>query len=116
MKLLLDSCVWGKAVDQLTQLGHDVDWVGNWEKDPGDEEILKYAHRRKYVLVTLDKDFGELAIVHQKPHSGIIRLVNISATKQAEYCHNVLSKFQKELSTGAIITVDNTKVRIRLNR
>jgi predicted nuclease of predicted toxin-antitoxin system len=37
--------------------------VCDWAKDPGDEEILTQAHREGRVLVTLDKDFGELAVV-----------------------------------------------------
>ena len=40
MKLLLDTWVWGKVADELGAEGHDVDWVGNWLADPGDEEIL----------------------------------------------------------------------------
>ena len=40
MKILLDSCVWGKARGELGSAGHDVVWAGNWPKDPGDEEIL----------------------------------------------------------------------------
>ena len=32
-----------------------------------------YAHEHTQILVTSDKDFGELAIVNGQPHSGIIR-------------------------------------------
>ena len=82
MKILLDACVWGKAKEGLSRQGHDVVWAGDWAEDPGDLEILKRAHSEKRVLVTLDKDFGELAIVRKVAHSGIIRLVNISARNQ----------------------------------
>ncbi|MDA1129612.1 MAG: DUF5615 family PIN-like protein [Chloroflexi bacterium] len=58
--------------------GHDVAWAGEWIEDPGDEEILRLAHSESRILVTLDKDFGELAVLHQQPHSGILRLVNWS--------------------------------------
>jgi hypothetical protein len=44
--------------------GHDVVWAGEWHEDPGDEEILERAHVEGRILVTLDKDFGELAIVY----------------------------------------------------
>lgn len=77
MKLLLDACVWGGSLQVLQAAGHDVVWAGNWPEDPGDEEILARAHSERRVLVTLDKDFGELAIVHGIPHSGILRLVNL---------------------------------------
>lgn len=60
MKLLLDSCVWGGAVARLRAAGHDVVWSGDWPADPGDEEILAHALAEGRVLVTLDKDFGEL--------------------------------------------------------
>ena len=43
MKLLLDSCVWEKAKSELDVAGHDVVWCGDWEKDPGDEEIISHA-------------------------------------------------------------------------
>lgn len=43
MKLLLDTCVWGKAADGLRSHGHDVAWAGDWPQDPGDEEILRQA-------------------------------------------------------------------------
>ena len=55
-------------------------------KIPGMRLILAQAHQQLRVLITLDKDFGELAIVRELPHSGIMRLVNIPARKQAAVC------------------------------
>ena len=46
MKLLLDTRVWGGACQELESAGHDVVWTGNWPSDPGDKEILAYAHQR----------------------------------------------------------------------
>jgi hypothetical protein len=43
---------------------------------------LGRAHSEGRILVTLDKDFGELIIVHRMPHSGILRVVDIAARKQ----------------------------------
>ena len=67
MKILLDTCVWSGARQDLVEAGHDVIWAGEWDEDPGDEEILARAHSQGRVLVTLDKDFGELAIVRGRP-------------------------------------------------
>jgi predicted nuclease of predicted toxin-antitoxin system len=113
LKVLLDTCVWGKVKPELEAAGYDVVWAGDWDKDPGDDEILAYAYREKRILVTLDKDFGELAIVHRRPHSGIIRLVNLSARQQGTYCLHVLKVYRKDIGKGAIITVDRNRVRIR---
>ena len=83
MKLLLDSCVWGGALVELRTAGFDVVWAGEWERDPGDEEILRRALTESRVLVTLDKAFGHLAIALGQPHPAIIRLVGIGARQQA---------------------------------
>ena len=60
MKLVRDTCIWGGAADVLRMRGHDVVWSGDWDEDPGDEEILAMALAQDRVLITLDKDFGEL--------------------------------------------------------
>jgi predicted nuclease of predicted toxin-antitoxin system len=97
----------------LSDAGHDVVWSGDWEKDPGDDEILGFAFRENRVLVTLDKDFGELAIVFGQPHRGILRLVNMSTKRQGEVCVEVLARYESSLSTGALITVEQDRVRVR---
>ena len=38
-------------------------------EDPGDEEILATAYAEGRILITLDKDFGELAVVWRSPDS-----------------------------------------------
>jgi predicted nuclease of predicted toxin-antitoxin system len=113
MKLLLDTCVWGGAKPDLEAAGHDVLWTGDLAQDPGDEDILAQAHREQRVLVTLDKDFGELAIRRNLPHCGIVRLVNIRASQQGAVCQEVLTRYGDELIRGAIVTVEVGRVRIR---
>lgn len=113
MKLLLDSCVWGGALRELEEAEYDTVWSGNWAKDPGDEEIIAYAYREDRVLITLDKDFGELAILRGIPHHSIIRLVNFSARDQASICKHILTLYEEELKSGAIITAEPWRVRIR---
>ncbi|HOX45467.1 MAG TPA: DUF5615 family PIN-like protein [Myxococcota bacterium] len=114
MKVLLDSCVWGGTAKALRLAGHDVVWAGDWPKDPGDDEILRWAHRRGRVLVTLDKDFGELAVVHRQAHAGILRLVGFAARQQAIMCLHVLERCAVDLATGALVTADSTgRLRIR---
>ena len=115
MKLLLDACVWGGAVVELHAQGHDVIWAGDWESDPGDREILGIADAEQRVLVTLDKDFGDLAIREEQSHCGIIRLVDIGARRQARACGDALTSFGHELQSGAIaiVTVERGRVRTR---
>ncbi|HEX6903267.1 MAG TPA: DUF5615 family PIN-like protein [Thermoanaerobaculia bacterium] len=113
MKLLLDSCVSLRICDELAAGGHDVLAAADWGKDPGDEEILDRAHKEGRVLITLDKDFGELAIIQERPHSGILRLVDISITRQAAVCLHVLDLHGENLRKGAIVTAEPGRLRVR---
>ena len=113
MKLLLDTCVSGVARIYLTSAGHDVVWSAEWDSDPGDEEILRRAHGEGRVLVTIDKDFGELAIVRELPHAGIVRLVGLRSGQQGPVCAEVLVRYGAELRSGAIVTAGLSRARIR---
>ncbi len=75
--------------------------------------ILSRASDEERVLVTLDKDFGELAVIQARPHRGIIRLVGISARRQAANCQEALTRHGEDLLAGAIVTVEPTRLRIR---
>jgi predicted nuclease of predicted toxin-antitoxin system len=105
--------MWGGARSELEAGGHDVIAAADWEKDPGDEEILARAFREGRVLITLDKDFGELAIVLGSPHSGILRLVNFSALRQASVCLEILRNHGEDLAAGSILTAEPGRLRIR---
>lgn len=111
--VLLDSCVWGGCVDGLKALGHQVDWCGFWEVDPGDEEILEHAFLKKLILVTMDKDFGELVILKGKDHNGLIRLQGFATWQLAETIHYLLSSYEKELMKGALIVANPNRIRLR---
>jgi len=113
MRILLDTCVWGGTRDELRSAGHDVVWAGDWPEDPGDQEILARAHEEGRVLVTLDKDFGELAVVHGWPHSGIVRLVGLSVRQQGKICLHIVAHHGNELQAGALITAEPGRLRIR---
>ncbi len=113
MKLLLDTCVSGMVTEHLRSAGHDVLWTGTWKEDPGDEDILARAFSEDRTLVTLDKDFGELAVIKNKPHRGIVRLVELSTIQQAEMCLYIIERYQESLSNGAIVTAHESRIRIR---
>jgi predicted nuclease of predicted toxin-antitoxin system len=111
--LLLDSCVWGGALPSLAALGHDVVWSGAWAKDPGDSAILATAYSEQRILVTLDKDFGELAILKGQRHSGIIRLSGFRTVLMADVVHHIIQTYGHELAVGAIVTANPDRIRIR---
>lgn len=112
MRVLLDTCVWRGGKDVLAAEGHDVEWLGD-DEDPGDEEITQRASVTGAVLVTLDKDFGELAILRGIPHAGIVRLVGLAARRQGNFAAAALARYELELARGAIVTVYADRVLFR---
>ena len=82
-------------------------------RDPGDEEILIYAFQHSQILITLDKDFGELAVVHERPHAGIVRRVSFRAEDQGAAAVTAIAKYGQDLLAGAIVTVEPGRVRVR---
>jgi predicted nuclease of predicted toxin-antitoxin system len=115
VKLLLDSCISGQAAEVVRQAGHDVSWAGDWPRDPGDEEILRRAAAELRILATIDKDFGELAIVQGRVHVGLIRLVGFRASGQGPALVRLLTTYETELAGGAIVTAEPWRVRVRPN-
>ncbi len=113
MNVLLDSCVWGGAIGDLRAAGYEAEWTGHWPRDPGDEEILRQARESGRILVTLDKDFGELAIVRGLAHGGILRLVGFGARQQGPACAAALARYGADLAAGAIVTAEPGRVRVR---
>ena len=87
MNFLVDEGVDAPIVYALREEGHDVLYIA--ELDPGidDEVILEQARREERILVTLDKDFGELVYRLKKIHAGVIlvRLHGLKPTTKAEY-------------------------------
>ena len=114
MKFLLDSCVSGFAVKDLREAGFDVQWIPEKGKDPGDDAIIKKAFDEDMVLVTLDKDFGELVFVFGRPHSAIIRLVDIPAKNQGKILLKLIETHRTDIEKKALITADRYRVRVRL--
>ena len=50
-----------EAVLALRERGHDVVWVHDTARGCTDVAVLERAHQEDRLLVTFDKDFGELA-------------------------------------------------------
>jgi len=47
------------------------------------------------------------------PHHGIVRLVALRAERQAVAAVEALAKYSAELASGAIVTIEPSRVRVR---
>ena len=113
MKLLLDSCIGRTAALQLRVQGHDVVRIVELGSDPGDTRVAEIAWEQDRILVTADKDFGELAIVFGVKHHGIIRISGIAAKRHAAVIESVIGQYSEQLSRSALVTIEPSRIRVR---
>ena len=60
MNLLADEGVDRQIVNRLRREGHDILYIAEMEPGMPDEAVLESANRESRLLLTADKDFGEL--------------------------------------------------------
>ena len=114
MKILADESVDGGIVQRLRRDGHDVRYVA--EMSPGimDEEVLILASDESTLLLTADKDFGELIFRQGYVKRGIVlyRLAGLSSQEKAEIVSSVINEHGNELlNSFSVITEKAVRIR-----
>jgi predicted nuclease of predicted toxin-antitoxin system len=114
MWLLANENIPLSAVGALRACGHDVLWIR--EKAPGstDIEVMALGHREERILITSDKDFGELAFcTKQPPARGIIlfRVPMISSAYIAKALVKVIGS--RDDWEGHFAVVEEDRIRIK---
>jgi len=79
VRILANENFPGLAVSALTERGHDVMWIRTVAPGISDQDILARAQAEGRVLITFDKDFGELAFRHGLPSTCGVVLFRIAA-------------------------------------
>ena len=114
MNLLIDESVDRQIVEELRRDGHNVVYVS--EMDPGisDDAVLSIANNMGALLVTADKDFGELVFRRGQINAGVllIRLAGLSLHGKAELVSAAVRDHCDEL-LGAFSVLSPGMIRIR---
>ena len=114
MKFLLDACAASRTLHKaLIDLGHDVLSARDGYGNASDEALLALAYNEERVLVTEDKDFGELVFLRRLPHTCIVRLVELSVAETADAMRDLIERHGDAMREGAIIVVTRNRLRIR---
>ena len=93
MLLLADENFPGPAVTTLRAAGHDLAWIRTIDPSADDPIVLARAIREMRILLTFDKDFGELAWHHGLPaYCGVV-LFRVPMPKRAESGARIASLF-----------------------
>jgi len=114
MNFLVDEGVDRQIVDKLRQDGHAVLYIAEMAPGIADDEVLEIANEKGALLLTSDKDFGELVYRQGRLMSGVIlvRLAGLSPIRKAEIVASAIGQHSDELSS-AFAVVTPTTVRIR---
>ena len=114
MKFLLDACASSKSMHStLTRLGHDVVSALDIGPSAADEDLLALATEEQRILITEDKDFGELVFVRRLPHPSIIRFVEMPVSEKVAAMLELLDRHEADMMAGAMIVVTRNRIRVR---
>lgn len=114
MRLLADEGVDAPIVGTLRAEGHEVLYVAELRPGMKDPEVLALAREEGALLLTTDKDFGELVFRQGFLSTGVLllRLEGLPPLEKADRVAWALREHGTEL-VGAFSVLDAKRLRIR---
>lgn len=114
MRALADENVPRSAVESLRSAGHDVAWIRQDAAGSADDAVFKRAQQEDRVLLTFDKDFGELAFRAARTAASGIILFRLGATNAQDLARRVVAAtVSRSEWRGLFAVVTNAAIRIR---
>lgn len=114
IKFIVDESVDFPVVAYLREKGFDTSSVAENSPSLEDAEILKTAFKENRILITNDKDFGNLVFKENSKSKGImlLRLWDQTSKAKVQILEKVLKEYGDRLS-GSFVVVAENKLRIR---
>jgi predicted nuclease of predicted toxin-antitoxin system len=114
VNVLADESLDRPVVEQLRLDGHDVVYVAELAPGIPDDEVLRQANARGALLITGDKDFGELVYRMKKVSAGVllVRLGGLSVNEKARIVADAMKNHGAQF-VGAFSVIDPGSIRIR---
>ena len=116
MNLLADESVDKPIVDRLRQDGHTVLYIAELAPSIDDDAVLHRANQHSALLITADKDFGELVFRMGQIHAGValFRLAGLSPAAKAIIVSAAFANRGDELlSSFSVISPGIVRIRPR---
>ncbi len=112
MKLLLDENIPAALGHALEAAGFQVRRVADLTPRARDDAVLSGAERDAEIVVTADKDFGELVYHRQQAFLGVVLIRSHPIGDHVDRVVQALIDHRDEL-VGAFVVIDARKVRVR---
>jgi predicted nuclease of predicted toxin-antitoxin system len=114
MRLLANENVPGAVVAALRERGHDVFWIKESMRGAEDPIVLAHAQTERRVVVTLDKDFGELAFRSRLPaQSGVILIRLDWKDPDIDNQVAITALLSRDDWAGNFAVIERDRIRIR---
>lgn len=117
MKVLVDMNVSPLLVPELAAAGHEaVHWFDVGAPAAPDRELMVWAERHGMVLVTHDLDFGAMLGSSNEAGPSVIqvRAARLPVRELASLLVQTLGDCKEQLLSGALVTIDVSKRRVRM--
>jgi predicted nuclease of predicted toxin-antitoxin system len=114
MRFLADESCDARVVDALRSAGHDVSAVADSMRGATDAAVLATARLGGRLLITEDKDFGEMVFASRAPSIGVLLLRYPSSARSslpAAVLDVVITRRAQLL--GSFVVIEPTGVRVR---
>jgi predicted nuclease of predicted toxin-antitoxin system len=114
MKWLADENIQGLIIDQIRAAGEDVLTVAELDLSAADPAVLELARMHERLLLTADKDFGELVERQHQAVPGVLllRLHGLPLQERASILVAAIQRFGRRMP-GSFTVVHRDRVRIR---
>jgi predicted nuclease of predicted toxin-antitoxin system len=114
MNFVADASVAGPLINLLRQRGHSVTAITEIRPNMPDEDVLQIAHGEDAILLTEDKDFGELVVRQRLPSHGVVllRLNRIERGSRPSFACVELERLGQNMR-GALTIIASNQVRVR---
>jgi predicted nuclease of predicted toxin-antitoxin system len=117
MKFLVDNALSPRLAELLAEAGHDAVHVrARGLQAAGDSDLFELAAREERTLVSADTDFGTLLALRRETRPSVILFRGRAPRRpdsQAALLLGNLSLVGAELDAGAIVTIYESRLRIR---
>lgn len=112
MRFFVDECTGPGVAKWLREQGHEVFSV--YEEAPGidDDTVLRMARNGSWILLTNDKDFGELCFRERRAHHGIVllRLQDERVANKIAVLERLLNEYGNQIDNRFVVATE-TQVR-----
>jgi predicted nuclease of predicted toxin-antitoxin system len=117
MKIVADEGIDRQVVERLRHESHEVIYVAELAPGINDDGVLQLANERDALLLTADKDFGELVFRLNRAAGGIVlmRLEGLSANAKSSIVANAIREYGVQLY-GCFTVITSGAIRIRPKR